>query len=386
MRGEASLCSKAFMANGMDKMGDKLSRLQLANLVFWIVMGTGVLALPATTGYFTARDGWLSALVASIGGFVSVAVVFVYSKVFPGLNLVQSFETAFGRWFGALVGLWYVLWLFITISGIWRELSVFIEVTAYQKTPLIVLSAALVIPIVYIVYQGLQTIGMFSEFLTPLAVVFTFLFVVLTFNYIDWSQFRPILASGWTPVIRGSLVSMTFAMEPLILLQAFSTLNKPQDLASTMLLAYGGIMGLSLLVEIVSIGTLGGAIRNLNYPVLEVIRNISFLKHFIERIDTFYVMAVVAILFIKLAVFQYVFATSIQQIFRLSHYRTIVWTSTIATWSGSIILFRDSRELAELIVFALPVYFTLTLAGLPLLSIVVIQARKMLTSTKVPSA
>ncbi|WP_198852840.1 endospore germination permease [Alicyclobacillus sp. SO9] len=363
-------------------MGDKLSRLQVANLTFWIVMGTGVLALPATTGYFTARNGWISALVASSGGFVSIGIVFIYSRVFPGVDLLQSFESAFGRWFGAFAGLWYVLWLFITISGIWRELSVFIEVTAYQKTPLIVLSAVLVIPIVYIIYQGIQTVGMFSEFLTPLATGFTFLFVVLTVSNIDWSQFRPILADGWTPVLRGSLVSTTFAMEPLILLQAASKVDKPNQMASSMFVAYSGILALSLLIEVVAIGTLGGAIQNLNYPILEVIRNVSFLKHFVERIDTFYVMAVVAVLFLKLSMFQYVFATSISQIFRLTHYRTIAWISTIMTWSGSVVLFRDSRELAELILFVLPAYFTLTLAGLPLLSMTAKHIRKIISSPK----
>lgn len=57
----------------------QLSKQQFLFLSIWLVLGTGILLLPAAVGRFVMRDGWITAALSVIGGLAIVAVVFLFT-------------------------------------------------------------------------------------------------------------------------------------------------------------------------------------------------------------------------------------------------------------------------------------------------------------------
>ncbi len=347
-------------------MPNKLTRIETLLLTFWTIMGTGILAIPFAIGHFTTRDGWLSPLFLPLPGLAMVVVAVIYTR-FNQDNLVRSLHQSLGRFIGGAIGLWYTLCLFLITATVWRELVEFMGTTVYPDTPIPILSSVLIFPISYGVFKGIKSIGSFSEFLAPLALLVTTAVVLFSTTNLHINSLFPTLADGWKPVLRGSIVpSITYALEPLVVLQLVQDLNSRKTLGRDLVLALLFVVTALVLIEVIVIGILGSSVGELTYPILEVIRAIS-VGDFIERLDTFYVMGVLSTIYIKLAVFHYAFCKALEELFRLSSYRVAVWSGALAAWAGSIFLFSDANSVAEFITFATPAYFILTLLCTPLL-------------------
>ncbi|KPV45266.1 GerAB/ArcD/ProY family transporter [Alicyclobacillus ferrooxydans] len=349
-------------------MGDKLTRLETIYLSVWSVMGTGILAIPFAIGQFTIRDGWLSVTVVLFTGLSIILVAIIHNRCFPQQSVMQGLTLSFGRIFGRAFGLWYALCLYLIAATVWRELIVFLEVTVYPKTALSLLAAVLVFPIFYGLHKGIKSVGLFSDFLAPLAVVVSAVFVILSMEDVQLSSLRPILTDGLTPVLRGAVVpGITYVLEPLVILQLVQDLNRSKSLPWDFAIVVALVFCFLLALEVVSIGVLGGAIAGLRYPILEVIRVIK-ISEFIERLDTLYVMAVLASIYIKLAVFIYAFCKAMEELFGLSSQKVVIWPATLLVWAGSMFLFKDVDSMGQFIILTTPAYFIFTFVVLPVLS------------------
>lgn len=350
-------------------MTEKLSRLQTIYLVFWVVMGTGIIAIPFAIGQFTTRDGWISTAMVLLTGPLTVFVVLLYQRFFPNTNLIPAFSQVFGTVIGKVMALVYVLCLYVTVATVWRELVGFLDVTVYPRTPINVLSAILVVPISYGAYKGIAAIGLFSEFLAPLAGLVVLIFTLFSLNNVHFQAMSPVLIDGWTPILRGAMVpAVTYILEPLVFLQMIEHLASPKTLAWDIAIALAFVFCLLMVIEIVTVGTLGEATRDLRYPVLEVVRSIS-IANFIERLDTLYGMGVMATIYIKISVFQYAFCSALSDLFGLSGHKVIVWTASILVFTSSVFLFSDAYTIGEFIIFTTPVYFIATFVFMPMLTV-----------------
>ncbi|QSO50477.1 endospore germination permease [Alicyclobacillus curvatus] len=347
-------------------MPNKLTRIETLLLMFWTIMGTGILAIPFAIGHFTTRDGWLSPLFLPLPGLTMVIVAVVYARFNQG-NLIQSLRQSFGLFIGGGIGVWYTLCLFIITATVWRELTEFMGTTVYPDTPVPLVSSMLVFPISYGVHKGIKSIGSFGEFLAPLALIVTTAVVLFSIMDMHLDSLFPTLADGWRPILRGSVVpSITYALEPLVIVQIVQDLNSRKTLGRDLIITLFFVVIALVLIEVVVIAVLGSSVGELTYPILEVIRSIS-VGEFIERLDTFYVMGVLSTIYIKLAVFHYAFCKALEELFHLSSYRVIVWTGALAAWAASMFLFPDTNAVAEFITFATPAYFIVTLLCIPVL-------------------
>ncbi len=350
-----------------------ISRIQLVTLMVWLLMATGLLTLPYAIAHFTVQDGWLVAFVFPAGALVSIGVVGKYAHTFPGQSLTSGLASAFGPWLGSLAGLWVVVWFYLTATIVYRELGLFLELNVLPSTPPYFIHSLMVIPIAIGLWLGVHSIARTAEFLTPLVVISMVTIIILSVQNIDLNQFRPFLSGGVTPVLRASLLPATsFAIELVVSLQLLPSLRQPDKLSHDLWIAAGIVALLIFLSEFAVIGTLGNSSTYLNYPVMEVVRSVRA-GEYIERLDTFYVMGLVAVMFLKLGVLAYAGLSALQQVFHLVRRAipslSLCWTA--ALWAGSILLFRDAMTLGNDIVFVTPAYFTVTLVLLPILAIIV---------------
>jgi len=331
-------------------------------------MGTGVLTLPWAIGQFVVRDAWLSGLLIILVPIVVAMLVTWYVRVFPNQSLVEGLQTALGPWLGRLLALWFLLWLYLLTAMIVREMTFFLEETVLPRTPIYVLSGLFVLPVAYAVAEGIETMGRVAEIITPLAFVITGALFLFALPQADFRQLTPVLADGWRPVWRGAVLPWTWSVELVTVLQFVTTVkNAPKTIAKYLLLSGALMAVLGVFAEVMVTSVLGYQRTSAMFPVLEVVRTIHVGKFF-ERFDPLFVMGATALIVVKTSVFHYSMVTGLQQVFKLPSEKSVVWSSALAVWAGSIFLWRDSADLGDYMIFTVPAYYLGTMLLLPLLA------------------
>lgn len=355
----------------------QLSHFQFAAILFWSVMGTGILTLPWATGQFVIRDSWMSALLLFVVSAFAAGIAVLFVRTFPGQSLVEGLLRAFGPWFGRLWSGWFLLWLLIFTPLVIRELTVFLEVTVLPETPLYVLSGLAVVATAFLASSGVEVIGRIAVLITPVALLGTFLLALLAMPHMDMSRLTPILADGWRPVWRGALVPWAWAAETLTGLQFISALTGNRTRVGRVYILAGLMMAvLGAVAEVVITSVLGYQRSYSLFPILEVVRVIQY-GEFFERFDPLYVMGATILIIVKGSIFLYSFCSALEQTTRLKSYRSIVWGSAFPVWAASIFLWNDSATLAEYMLFTIPVYYLVTFFGLPVLAILTERLRQL---------
>ncbi|ADG06924.1 GerAB/ArcD/ProY family transporter [Kyrpidia tusciae] len=349
-------------------MKQQMSRLQFVFLALWLIVGTGILTLPFTIGQITIRDGWISAILLLPGGAVVITVIALFRRVFPNQSLVEALHEALGPFVGRAASLWFIYMIFVTECFVLREGSVFLSTTVLPSTPNYIVAGAFILPVAYVTYQGAEVLGRMAEIITPIGVGVILVLFMLALPYLNPSYLQPVLADGWSPVVRADVVPWAYMWETMFFLQFRGVPG--QWMTKGLLITTLLISAIGVIAEFTVIAVLGPGIRYSAYPLLEVVRTIR-IADFIERLDTLYVMGVVTTIFLKLSVIHFAFTTAIQNWFAPCQYRRMVWSSAILLWAGSFFLIHNSNAIMDIIMKVVWGYFTSTgLAG-PLLAVIV---------------
>lgn len=351
-------------------MKEQISRLQVAYILYEQVIGLGILSISFMISHFVIRDAWMVGL-TFIPGAVLVAIVIAwFMRTFPGQNLMEGLETAFGKWLGKGAGAWVLLWMYILACNELRTTTQFVSTTLYPNTPLYVLNVLFIITVGYAVYKGLETIGRMAEIIVPFGFIITLILFLLAWREADFSQFKPVLADGLKPVLSGTVYPWSQAMKFLITLFFVQSLPKGAPIRRVLIVA-GVAIGLTgMFTEITITSILGLTRENTRYPALEVVRTVH-VGIFLERLDTLYVISLIVTDFLNFAGIAYATSVGMKHLFNLSSYKPLAWSGGMAVWAGSIFLFRDEQMLTDFNLHVLPSYSYFSALFIPLLAILV---------------
>ncbi|MCL6442582.1 MAG: endospore germination permease [Alicyclobacillus sp.] len=353
----------------------EISRSQIIIAFVWSILGTGIVTIPFVVAQFTVRDAWITGLLFPIGGLLAVGVMAVFLRAFPNRTLTSGLIEAFGPWLGRVIGLWFLVWLYLINCTILREVALFVGITILPKTPEYLIGMFGMIGISYIVYMGAEVIMRDGEFITPLALIVAPVLFALSMQHMDVHQFLPVLADGWQPVLRGAITpDLTYALELLVGLQLVQALRNSRTLPKDMIIVVVILTLLLTIVIVITVCVVGQSASYLAYPVLEVVRSIR-VGRFIERMDTLYVMGVMSTICIKLAVFHYAWCEGMKDVFKLSSHRIVTLSGALFLWVGSVACFHNSGEVEHFIMSVAPAYFVVTVVFIPLLAAAVMTFR-----------
>jgi spore germination protein KB len=354
----------------------EISRLQMILALIWAVVGTGIVTVPFIIAQFTVRDSWMTGPLFAIGGLLCAGVAALFVYALPNRSLTHGLIDALGPWLGRLLGLWFLVWLFIVTCKTLREGELFVATTIMPKTPIYLLGFFGIVAISYAVYMGAEVVMRDGEFITPLAVIVAPVLFGLSVQHLDVHQLMPVLADGWQPVLRGAVTpDLTYALELLIGLQFAQALRNCRTLPTDIIIATGILVVILTILMLITIGVVGQSATYLSYPALETVRSIR-IGRFLERMDTLYVMGVMATVLIKLAVFHYAWCEGMKDVFKLSSHRIVALSGGLLVWAGSMACFRNQEEVEHFIITVAPSYFVVTLICIPLLAVIVMAFRK----------
>ncbi len=352
-------------------MDTRISRLQFIYMMIWSILGVGMINLPSSIAHFTVRDAWMVPFFFVISSSIVAGICAVWVRFFPGQSLAEGLESSLGTWIGRAAELWFIVSLFLATSMFFRQLILFITTTTLAKTPYYIITGIAMFVACYGVYQGIESIARLGEFLTPLAAIIGLIVLVLSLPNADISQMQPVLADGWTSILRGAVLpSTTFSFELMFSLQFIPVLGNAKTIGRDLMIVAMILGALGMLIEATIVSVLGPSVMYMSLPLMEVARGVQ-IGQFVERLDTFFVMGAISTIILEISVLLYGLSIGIQRLFSLPTHKNITWAAGATIWGISILIFRNESELREFLLYVSPAYFTVSLLSVPLLAILV---------------
>ncbi len=254
------------------------------------------------------KDAWLAILLAMA---VSMVLFFVYHALYRYDSKSLPFEymeKLIGKVFGRILALLYILFFMFIAARVLRDYGEMLLTFAYPDTPLFVVSALLILVVIYAVYKGIEVIARTGE------ILFVFMFLlaigtcllIVSSGLVHLSNLRPILEDP--PRIIHTVFTKTLYFpfgQIVVFLMVFPYLNQPKKMKKTGLLAIGGT-GLILAVTMaINVSILGEDLTaRSQFPYLATIQSIE-VAGFLERLDVVFIVILVIGGFVKISVFFY---------------------------------------------------------------------------------
>lgn len=274
----------------MEERNNKISAFQL-----WVLIAISMDALfvgMGITNIFTIakQDSWMVAILSSFILILPVLILIYILKYKPELNIFEKNKYLFGSIIGSIVNIILVLYaLFMVTISIWTT-TAFVITIYLTKTPDIVISIILVLPAVYAVIKGIETISRTTEllfFISLFIIIIIFFSLLSQFNY---DYLKPTLENGIMPVVKASLLFSSYSFMPLLLITVIPKNNIVDQKKYYKNLIFGILTGILLMGLVYTIipGVITPAVAAIyRYPAYYVQRRIS-IGEAINNVENFF--------------------------------------------------------------------------------------------------
>ncbi|WP_377520286.1 GerAB/ArcD/ProY family transporter [Priestia megaterium] len=296
----------------------KISASQLFILMVMFELGTSIL-LPMGMG--AKQDAWLAILVGMI---ISFLLFFVYHQLYlyyPDRLLTQYTQEILGKFIGRILAFLYILYFAYFAARILRDFGELLLTFAYPETPLFIANALLMLVIIYTVRKGIEVISrsgeLFFIFMYTLAV--TGFILIIVSGLIHVTNLQPVLEKGMLPVLKVVFTKTLYYPfgQVIVFTMIFPYLTHSKKAKITGLCALG-LSGINLaIIMLINISVLGVSLTERSqFPLLSTVQSIQ-VANFLERLDVFFMFALIITSFVKINVFFYAVVIGMTNLFKI---------------------------------------------------------------------
>ncbi|VEF49761.1 spore germination protein GerVB [Bacillus freudenreichii] len=285
----------------------KISPYQMFVLLLLFQLGS---ALLFPVGIEAKQNAWLALLIGSIGGILIFFIFYGLFLYYPNVLPTTYVQKLVGKWFGKILAFLYMVYFVYLAARVLRDFGEMLAVVGYPNTPLTINHALMIVAVAYTVHKGIEVFARAGEIffvIIYLMAIIGFALVVLS-NLIEFEKLKPFLEDGFWPVLKVAMTRTVFFPfgEVFAFAMIFPYVSNPKKVKSIGLIALG-LSGINLSISAaINIGVLGVAeVSRTQFPLLATIQSIQ-LAEFLERLDIFFMLALIIIGFFKLGVYYYV--------------------------------------------------------------------------------
>lgn len=312
----------------------KISASQLFILMVLFELGSALLMPLAIDA---KQDAWLAIL---LGMVVSFVLLIVYHKLYwyyPDLLPTEYMQKILGKAMGTVLAFLYLFYFMYDASRVLRDFGEMLLAFAYPETPLFIANALLILVIIYTVRKGIEVIARSGELLFILMFTLSVIgFILIACSgLIDFTNLQPVLEEGIVPVLKVVFTQTLYFpfTEAIVFTMILPYLNNPKKVKMTMICATG-LSGINLIITmLVNISVLGvGLTARSQFPLLSTVQTIQ-VADFLERLDVFFMLALVIGIFFKISVLFYAAVIGSASLFKIKS------PSRLAYPLGLVVLF-----------------------------------------------
>ena len=323
----------------------KISASQLFILMVLFELGTSLL-LPVAME--AKQDAWLAILLGMLGSLVLFVIYYKLYSYYPDLLPTEYMQKILGKAIGSVLAFLYISYFIYDVARVLRDIGEMLLTFSYSDTPLFIANALLILVIIYTVQKGIEVVArsgeLFFIFMYVLAVT-GFLLIVCS-GLIDFKNLQPVLEDGILPVLKVVFIQTLYFPfgEAIVFTMILPYLNNPKKAKVTMLCATG-LSGINLTITmLINISVLGVDLTaRSQFPLLSTVQSIQ-VADFLERLDVFFMLALVIGGFSKISVLFYASMIATATLFK------ILSPSRLSYPIGLIVLFMSlmiSRNFQE---------------------------------------
>ena len=284
----------------------KISASQLFILMVLFELGSALLVPLAIDA---KQDAWLAIL---LGMVVSFFLLLVYHQLYwyyPDLLPTEYIQKIVGKVPGAVIAFLYLFYFMYDASRILRDFGEMLLTFAYPETPLFIANALLILVIIYMVRKGIEVIARSGELLFILMFMLSVIgfILIVSSGLIDMTNLQPVLEEGIVPVLKVVFTQTLYFpfAEVFVFTMILPYLNNPKKVRLTMFCATG-LSGINLILTmLINISVLGVDLTaRSQFPLLSTVQTIQ-VADFLERLDVFFMLALVIGIFFKISILFY---------------------------------------------------------------------------------
>lgn len=358
----------------------KISAYQLFVLILLFELGSAILVPLAINA---KQDAWLAILIALSGGLFLFWVQYRLFRFYPESTPTEYMQKLLGKVLGSILGFIYVL-LFIYLSArVLRDFGEMLLTFAYIDTPLFIVNALLMLVMIYALRKGIEVLARTGEMFFILMYVLALVgFALIIFSgLIDFNNLMPVLERGFLPVLKIGLTETIFFPfgEAIVFSMILPHLVHPEKAKMTGFFALT-LSGINLaIVMTINLSVLGvDMVSRSQFPLLSTVQTIQ-VAEFLERLDVFFMMAMVIGIFFKGSLYLYGAIAGTAVLFKIKEPSRLVYPMGLVTLFMSITIASSySEHLEEGLSFVLHTFFPFVMVLFPimLLGIAFIKNRK----------
>ena len=214
-------------------------------------------------------DTWISLLLGFILGFIPILILMYINK--KGINLFEIIRSKIIK---------FIIILFMTFSFtiILNDFINFASLKYLFETSNLAIALLFIIPAIYIVYKGIETIGRSALFMFYISVILFFLNSLALVKYIELDNLKPLFISGIFPIIKSSIHFIAYSIFPILFLSIVPKNNESSKVYNKKLIIGYIISSFSVIVILFFVTTVFNYQYTslFNYPVYFILKKVEY--------------------------------------------------------------------------------------------------------------
>ncbi|HEX2925975.1 MAG TPA: endospore germination permease [Ruminiclostridium sp.] len=270
------------------------------------------------------NDAWISGIISIL---MFMPMLLIYSRIlslFPGRDLYDILDIAFGKIIGKIIGIVYIWYAFHLGALVLRNFGEFINTIAMPETPIIVSMFCLGLVCIIGVRLGIEVLGRTTTYFVPIIFFILVLVDILGIPQLHLNYLKPFLSNGLIPILKGGFSAFSFPFaETVLFLGIFSALQTKKSPKKVYLWGTFIAAFIIIITTIRNIAVLGNMLGSFYFPSYEAVSRTK-IGDFIQRIEVTVSIVLVFCAFIKSSICLLVACRGVGKIFRLKDYRSVV--------------------------------------------------------------
>jgi spore germination protein KB len=322
-----------------------ISNRQGITLMSIFIMGS---TLIMGAGADARQDVWMAILIGAALALPAMAIYARILSIYPEKNLYEILNIVFGPLAGRLIGLLYIWYAFHLGAMVMRNFQEFVRVVSFPETPEFVTTMLMGLLCIWIVKEGLEVLGRWSQFMFILLAVIIAIVVALSMKDASLDNLRPVAYNGLTPILNSSFGILSFPFAETVLLMGAFSLSKARNNAFRIYLM-SLLIGLIiiLLVSVRNVLVLGSDLIDSAYFPPYVAVSIINIGEFLQRIEVTVSVVFLFSGFVKISVCLLTACKGIDSLFNLGGYRQIAAPVGLLLMVTSCFIYQSIMEMQE---------------------------------------
>lgn len=350
----------------------KTESLCISSIVYHLLR-TSAVGISYTNILFHAKEnGYLSVIIGFVFGFIPLLIYLYIMDSNPDLNIVQVNEKIFGKFFGKIINTVLCLFIFLfTIITFWN-LGDFVNSQFLNATPTLAITIAFLIPIIYILYKGFNTIARTALILFYVNILAFLLIVFSLTPQIELNNLLPFMEDGIVPILKGSYNFVAYNLLPLFILTIIPKKNiinnnktKKHFIFMYMLSSLAIILIILMITGIFGINLA----QTFAYPEYHVLKRISLFNS-LQRLESMISLTWLFAFYITLSLSLYYVCENIKVTFNITNKKIISIIILIISVLALIIsefIFKNHTQAQSFLLKIFPNMMFIFLLGIPIL-------------------